>query len=95
MTKCVYFIIYIYIEPGHEKTCLMSYADNKDADQPAHPRSLISAFVVRCLDSVMSLVSVTKISSLMLASVAEQASLSLTSSEPPEDTFPHGDAHMY
>ena len=65
----------------------MSYANNKGADQPAHPRSLISAFVVRCLDSVMSLVSVTKISSLMLASIAEQASLSLTWSETPEDTF--------
>ena len=61
-------------EPGHEKTCLMSYANSKGADQPAHPHSLISAFVVRCLDSVMSLVSVTKISSLMLASVAEQVS---------------------
>ena len=66
----------IIFEPGHEKTCLMSYANNKGADQPAHLHSLISAFVVRCLDSVMSLVSVTKISSLMLASVAEQASLS-------------------
>ena len=32
-------------EPGHEKMCLMSYANNKGADQPAHPRSLISAFV--------------------------------------------------
>ena len=53
-------------EPGHEKTFLMSYANNKGADQPAHPRSLISAFAVRCLDSVMSLVSVTKIPSLML-----------------------------
>ena len=74
-------------EPGHEKTCIMSYANNKGADQPAHPRSLISAFVVRCLDSVMSLVSVTKISSLMLASVAEQASLSLTWSETPEAHF--------
>ena len=40
--------------------------------------ALISAFVVRCLDSVMSLVSVTKISSLMLASVAAQAGLSLS-----------------
>ena len=48
----------------------------------------------RCLDSVMSLVSVTKISSLMLASVAEQASLSLTWSETPEDTFCHDKAHM-
>ena len=81
---------FIY-EPGHEKMCLMSYANNKGADQPAHPRSLISAFVVRCLDSVIhvSLVSVTKISSLMLASVAEQAGLSLTWSETPEDTFSH------
>ena len=74
-------------EPGHEKTCLMSYANNKGADQPAHPRSLISAFVVRCLDSVMSVISVSKISSRMLASVAEQASLSLIWSETPEDTF--------
>ena len=65
-------------EPGREKMCLISYTNNKGADQPAHPRSLISVFVVHCLDSAMSLVSVTKISSLMLASVAEQASLSLT-----------------
>ena len=35
-------------EPGNEKMCIMSYANNKGADQPAHPRSLISAFVVRC-----------------------------------------------
>ena len=55
----------------------MSYANSKGADQTAHPRSLICAFVVRCLDSVMSLVSVTKISSLMLASVGEQTGLSL------------------
>ena len=30
----------------------------------------------------------------MLASVAEQASLSLTSSEPPEDMFSHGEAYI-
>ena len=70
----------------------MTYANNKSADQPAHPRSLISAFVVRCLDSVMSLVSVTSISSILLASVAEQASLSLTWSETPEDTFSRDEA---
>ena len=73
----------------------MSSANTKGADQPAHSCSLISAFFVRCLDSVMSLVSVTKISSLMLASVSEQASLSLTWSETPEDTFSHDEAHMY
>ena len=52
-------------EPGHEKMCLMSYANNKGgADQPAHLRSLISAFVVRCLDSIISLDSIAKISRL-------------------------------
>ena len=75
--------------------CLMSYANNKGADQPAHPRSLISAFIVRCLDSVMSLVSVTKISSPMIAFVAEQASLSLTWSQTSEDRFSHDEAQMY
>ena len=73
----------------------MSYANNKGAEQPAHLRSLISAFVVRCLDKAISLVSVTKISSLMLASVAEQAGLSLTWSETPEDTFSHDEAQLH
>ena len=31
-------------EVDHEKKCLMSYANNKSEDQPAQPRSLISAF---------------------------------------------------
>ena len=51
-------------EPGHEKMCLMSYANTKGADQPAHPHSLISAFVVRCLDNIISLNSITEISRL-------------------------------
>ena len=42
----------------------MSYANNKGADQPAHPHSLISAFVVRCLDSIISLDSIAEISTL-------------------------------
>ena len=56
--------------------------------------SLISAFVFHCLDSVMFLVSALKISSLMLASVAEQDSLSLTWSKTLEDTFSHYEAHI-
>ena len=51
-------------EPGHEKMNLMPYANNKGADQPAHPRSLISAFVGHCLDSIISLVSIFEISRL-------------------------------
>ena len=48
-------------EPGHEKMCLTSYANNKGADQPAHP---ISAFVVCYLDSIISLDSIAEISRL-------------------------------
>ena len=40
--------------PGRAKTCLMSYANNEGADQPEHPRCLISAFVVRSVDSIIS-----------------------------------------
>ena len=46
------------------RKCVMSYANNKGADQPAHPRSLISAFVVRCLDNIISLDSIAEISRL-------------------------------
>ena len=46
------------------RKCVMSYANHKGADQPAHPRSLISAFVVRCSDNIISLVSIAEISRL-------------------------------
>ena len=42
----------------------MPYANNKCADQPAHPRNLISTFVVRCLDSIIPLLAKSKISRL-------------------------------
>ena len=51
-------------ELGHEKMCLMSYANNKGADQTAHPRSLIRAFVVHCLNSIISPDSIAEISRL-------------------------------
>ena len=42
-----------FFEPGLEKKCLIPYANNKGADQPAHLCSLIRAFIVRCLDSIL------------------------------------------
>ena len=54
----------------------MPHANNKGADQPVHLRSLISTFVVRCLDSIIPLVSTSEISSLYLVSVTVQSSLS-------------------
>ena len=65
----------------------MPYANNKGADQPAHPRSLISAFVVCCLDSIIPLVYIAEISSLQLASVAAQAGLCLTWSQTSKTGF--------
>ena len=56
LSEAFYNSIY---EPRHEKTCLCHMLTTK-----AHPRSLISAFVVRCLDSIIHLVSISKISSL-------------------------------
>ena len=40
---------------------LLPYANNKGADQSAHPHSLISAFVVHCLDSIIPLPAITEI----------------------------------
>ena len=46
----------------------MPYANNNDADQPAHPRSLFRAFVVRrCLDSIIAILSKSEISRLKRA----------------------------
>ena len=39
--------------PRREKTCLREFGNNTGTDQPAHPRSLISAFVVRFLESII------------------------------------------
>ena len=63
----------------------MPYVNNKYVDQPAQSRSLISTFVVHCLDSIILLVSISEISSRYLASVAVQAGLCLTLVANPED----------
>ena len=73
-------------EPRHEKTCF-AYAHNKGADQPAHLRSLISTFVVRCLGSIKPVFSISKILSLYLASVAARAGVRLAWSQTPKTCF--------
>ena len=58
--RCLHIILYILLCPGSFiigatswENLFLPYVNNKDADQPTHPRSLISAFVVRCLDSII------------------------------------------
>ena len=43
----------------------MPYANNKYTYQPAHPRSLISAFVVRCLDSITPTIAIQNFKTLI------------------------------
>ena len=38
--------------PQGEKTCLRGFANKTDADQPAHPHSLISTFVIHFVESI-------------------------------------------
>ena len=54
---------------------------NKGIDQPAYLRSLISAFVIRLLESVVSKLATSKISLFKVVSVAEQAGLGMTWAE--------------
>ena len=45
-----YLIQTLIIGPRREKTCLREVANNTGADQPVHPHSLFSAFVIRFLE---------------------------------------------
>ena len=68
-----------YIWAMSWENLLLPYANNKGTDQPVHLRSLISTFVVHCLDSTCIILplAIAEISSLQLVSVAEQAGWSL------------------
>ena len=77
----------LIIGPRPEKICRLCFANNKDADQPAHPHSLISAFAFRSLKSITSKLATSEISTSKLVSVAELAGLNLTLSETPKTGF--------
>ena len=49
-------------EPPRKKTCLQGFANNSGTDQPARMRSLISAFVIRFLESTIFNLATGKIS---------------------------------
>ena len=49
----VYIFFRTLNEPRRDKTSFRGLANNKGADQPAHSRSLISAYVTRFLGSTI------------------------------------------
>ena len=46
----------------YENTCLMPYWNNKGSDQHADRRSLINAFVIRFLDTIIHIIGISIIS---------------------------------
>ena len=56
-------------------------------EQHRHPRSLISAFVIRFLESIIRKLASGEISLFQLVSVAEEAGLNLALSENPKTGF--------
>ena len=63
-TLHVQYPIYLIYGPRREKTCLRGFANNTGSDQPAHPRRLISAFVIRFIESIISKLATSEISML-------------------------------
>ena len=57
------------------------FAINKGADQPARPLSLINAFVICLLESIIFILATSEISNLKVVSVAEQTGLGMALSK--------------
>ena len=64
-------------------------ANDRRADQPAHSRSLISAFVIRLFDSIKTKLAISEIPMIYLVYmyVADETALSLALSETPKAGF--------
>ena len=87
MVSYLLHLTYFMNGPRCEKTCLRGFANNKGADQPAHLRRLISAFVIRFLESIVCKLETGEISIFKLVCVAEKTGLSLAFSETPKTGF--------
>ena len=72
----------------------MVCATSNGSDQPAYPCSLISAFVIRFLESTIFNLATGEISIFKLVSVAEETGLKLALTETSKDRFSRDEAHM-
>ena len=76
--------------PSRQKAAFVA-GEHKDADHPAHSRSLISTFNIHCLESMIYKVGTDKNSKFWLFSVAEQTVLSFAWLEIPQTAFCHNE----
>ena len=63
------------------------HANNKGTDQPARPRSLISAFIVRYLDAQFVVLATYKVSRSQTVYVAEQNDVKIAWSQATKASF--------
>ena len=80
--------------PRGEKTCLQWFANNKGADLPAHPCSLISPFVIRFSESIICELATGKNSIFWLVGIAEETGYETCFVGDPEDRFSRIEAHI-
>ena len=73
--------------PWREKTSLPGFANNTGEDQPGHLPSLISAFVIRFVESIVCKLATDEISIFWLVLVAEETGLKLALLETPKTGF--------
>ena len=66
------------VKASSRENLVLLHANNKGADQPGHPHSLIIAFDIHSLESIIAKLAAFKISRFYLVSVAEQSGLSFT-----------------
>ena len=76
-----------YLLATAQENLTLLQVTNKVADQPAHPRSLISAIAIRLLESMIAKVATCKLSIFLLVAVAEQTGLDITRSETIKECF--------
>ena len=76
------------------ETCLRGFANNTGADQPAHRRSLISAFVTPFVESIICKLATGEISIFWLVPVAKETGLKLALSET-LDRFCRNEVHTW
>ena len=88
LNRMIFHVLSCFIKgPRREKTCLRGFANNTSADQHAHPRILISAFVIRFLESNICELTISEISFHWLVSVAEETGLKLALSDTPNQAL--------
>ena len=63
------------------------FGNDIDADQPAHPGRLISAFVIRFLESLISKLASSEIPIFYLVSVSKETGLSVALTKTPKTGF--------